>query len=286
MSTTSGRDRRRAEAEHETEERENEDRWLISFADMMTLMFAVFIILFSISTVNTSKFDSLRRSLQESFSGAILPGGTAVRETGNDADATDQATPAPPQPALRPREAVAAAIADRAKKSSKNAAAAEEEEFTRLKRRIDAATATLGLQDKVSTEIRKRGLAVRLLTDGVLFDSGQAELRPGGERLLSPLGRILRRERRHPIVVDGYTDNEPVSSPMYPTNWELSGARSARVVRHFLGEGVPMRRLSGVAHAYQDPISSNETAVGRSRNRRVEVVLTRLNRLPTSEGTS
>ncbi len=284
MSSTATGGRRR-HAEHEEEEHENEERWLVSFADMMTLMFALFMVLFSISSVNTSKFESLKRSLQESFSGAILPGGTAVRETGSDDNATKAATPAPPQPTLMPRDVIAASVADRRKKVQDGAADAEQEEFARLKRRIDAQAARLGLQDKVSTAIRERGLAVRLLTDGVLFDSGRAELRPGGERLLSPIGRLLRRERRHPVVVEGYTDAQPIASATYPTNWELSGARAARVVRHFVGEGVPMGRLSGVAYAWQHPIASNATAEGRSRNRRVEIVLTRLNRPSTPEGT-
>lgn len=275
---TSGR---RRHTEDEEPEHDNEERWLVSFADMMTLMFALFMVLFAISSVNTSKFESLKRSLQESFSGAILPGGTAVRETGADAKQTDPSTPAPPQPPLMPRQAVAASVAQRGEGARKSAAKAEEEEFARLKRRIDAAAARLGLQGKVSTTIRERGLAVRLLTDGVLFDSGQAALRPGAERLLTPLGALLRRERRHPVVVEGYTDSLPIGSALYPTNWELSGARAASVVRHFVGAGVQMQRLSGVAYAWQHPIATNATAAGRARNRRVEVVLTRLNRPPT-----
>jgi chemotaxis protein MotB len=271
---------RRRHVDHEEEEHENEERWLVSFADMMTLMFALFMVLFSISSVNTSKFDSLKRSLKESFSGAILPGGTAIRETGASASSTNQATPAPPQPALMPRAAIAASFAKQKKDAGADAAKAEQKDFVSLKQRIDAAAAKLGLENKVSTVIRANGLAVRLLTDGVLFDSGRAELRPGAKQLLDPIGVILRNERRHPIVVEGYTDSAPVRSTLYPTNWELSGARASRVVRHFLGDGVAMRRLSGVAYAYQHPIASNASATGRSRNRRVEVVLTRLNPSP------
>ena len=277
--------RRKRHAEHEEEEHENEERWLVSFADMMTLMFALFMVLFSISSVNTSKFESLKRSLQQSFSGKILPGGTAVRQTGADAKKTDAATPAAPAPPLMPREAVAASIAKSRKEAGKSAANAEQEAFVRLKARIDAAAAKLGLQDKVITEIRERGLAVRLITDGVLFDSGRADLRPAGARLLAPIGRLLRDEEHHPVVVEGFTDTVPSRTSSYPTNWELSGARASRVVRHFLGDGVAMGRLSGVAYAWQHPIATNATSAGRSRNRRVEVVLARLNRTPAPEGT-
>ena len=286
MSSATKSGGRRKHEDHDEEEHENEERWLVSFADMMTLMFALFMVLFSISSVNTSKFEQLKQSLSQSFSGAILPGGEAVLETGADSEETDPATPEPPQPPLRPREAVTAALTKSTQAAQADAAAQEEAAFKRLKKRIDAEAEKQGLKEKISTTIRRRGLAVRLITDGVLFDSGEGRLRPGAERVLSPLGTILRRERTHPIVVEGYTDDQPITSAMYPTNWELSGARAASVVRHFIGRGVPMDRLSGVSYAYQHPVASNRTEEGRSRNRRVEVVLNRLNRPTTPEGTS
>lgn len=276
---------RRRHTDHEEEEHENEERWLVSFADMMTLMFALFMVLFSISSVNTSKFEALKRSLEQSFSGAILSGGTAIMETGADDNSTDPKTPEPPGPPLQPREAVAASMTKAKQEGREDKAAAEEQEFRRLKKRIDAEARRQGLQEKVFTTIRERGLAVRLITDGVLFDSGQGQLRPDAERLLGPLAGLLRGERRHPVVVEGYTDSQPISSALYPTNWELSGARAASVVRNFIGHGVPIGRLSGVAYAFQHPVATNVTAEGRSRNRRVEVVLTRINRI-TSKGTS
>src|SRR3954469_19978619 len=110
---------------HHEEEHENEERWLVSFADMMTLLFCLFMVLFAISSVNTSKFEELQKSLHDAFSGAILSGGKAVMTTGSDASETKQASPEPPLPALRPVTALNTTqpkTADDAKK------AAQEEE--------------------------------------------------------------------------------------------------------------------------------------------------------------
>ena len=284
MSATATRGRKRRHV-HEEVEHENEERWLISFADMMTLLFCVFMVLFAISSVNTSKFDSLKKSLESSFDPAVLPGGRSVVETGAT-PSTERPVAEPPIPSLMPVDAVDATMQKSRADQAAEAAKAEDEEFEKLKRRIDAEARSAGLSEKVRTEVRPRGLVVQLLTDGVLFDSGQAVLKPASTKLMSALGRIIRDERRHPVLVEGYTDSQPMSSAQYPSNWELSGARASSVVRHFIGDGVPTGRLSAMHFASQHPIASNATEQGRSRNRRVEVVLTRLNPTSTQGGTT
>ena len=279
--SASGRGRH---VEHEEEEHENEERWLVSFADMMTLMFALFMVLFSISSVNTSKFESLKESLEQSFNAKLLSGGETPLSPGNTSDSSKDPSAEPPIPSLMPSQAVAQSFNDSKAEAQADAAEQEEESFTKLKRKIDGEAKKLGLQAKVRTEIRDRGLVVQLLTDGVLFDSGSAELKPSAEPLLKPLGKLIRGEDVHPVVVEGYTDSQPIHSGQFPTNWELSGARASRVVRHFIGDGVPMGRLSAAQFAQQHPIASNATPQGRSRNRRVEVVLARQNPVSTQGG--
>ena len=284
MSATATRARKR-HAEHEEEEHENEERWLVSFADMMTLLFCLFMVLFAISSVNTSKLEALSKSLQESISGKIVTGGQAVMETGETKD-TEVPSPTPPIESVMPGEAVERAINGAKAQDLAKAAAAEQEAFKQLKKRIDADAEALGLQEKVRTDIRERGLVVRLLTDGVFFDSGQAILKPASDKLLERLGRIIAGEKRHPVVVEGYTDSQPIQSGLYPSNWELSGARASSVVRRVIATGVPMARLSTAGYAQQHPIASNATPEGRSQNRRVEIVLSRLNSTPTQGGTA
>jgi chemotaxis protein MotB len=270
---------RRKHASHEAEEHENEERWLVSYADMMTLLMCLFMVMFSISSVNISKFKDLQRSLQAAFSGSAVAGGRAVMQTGSTQE-TERAQAQPPLPAITPAEALAgersASGGDRAK-----AAAAEQAEFEALKRRVDRAAAQLGLKRVVQTQIRQRGLVVRLLTDGVFFDSGSAELKPQAAPILERVSAVIAAEHRHPVVVEGYTDSQPIGTGQFPSNWELSGGRASTVVRRFAANGVEPSRMSVSGFAQQHPIASNATAAGRSRNRRVEIVMTRLHSSPS-----
>lgn len=247
----------------------------MSFADMMTLLFCLFMVLFAISSVNTSKFESLQKALQDAFSGRILSGGKAVMQTGNDVP-PERAQATPPMPAISPL----ATLSNESPPSTTNQQEAaqakkEDEDFQSLKRRIDDLAKKAGLQGRVLTTVRRRGLVVQLLTDKVFFDSGQAALKPGARHILEQIGALLSGERTHPVVVEGHTDSQPINGGIYPSNWELSGARSAAVVRMFVHTGVLPRRISLAGYADEEPIASNATAQGRSRNRRVEVVLTR-----------
>ena len=265
MAATATRRRRKA---HHEEEHENEERWLVSFADMMTLLFALFMVLFSISSVNTSKFESLQRAMQDAFSGRILSGGKSIQQTGSETDANRPAA-TPPIPAI---QAITQQM-DAARKSK--AAAAESETFKQLKQQIDSYARAHGLTDKLETTIARRGLVIRLLTDNVLYDSGSATLNPQSRPLLDRIAQLLRTEFDHPIVVEGHTDDQPIASGQFPSNWELSAGRATAVVRYFIRDHVAPGRLAASGYGANHPLTSNATADGRSRNRRVEIVLTR-----------
>ena len=268
--------RRKHKGGHEEEEHENEERWLVSFADMMTLLFCLFMVLFAISSVNTSKFEALQKALENAFSGKVLSGGEAIIESGADKKPEDPAA-APPLPSLTPLQALAQSSLQ---KSKSEAAKREEEDFKALKRRIDALVEKEGLTGRVATTIRKRGLIVELLTDDVFFDSGRAVLKQPAVRMLGKLAVVLRVEDRHPIVVEGHTDSQPIATSQYPSNWELSGARASAVIRTFLSDGVARGRVSGSLYGAENPTATNATPEGRSRNRRVDVILTRLHQEP------
>jgi chemotaxis protein MotB len=267
--------RHRRGGHHHEEEHENEERWLVSFADMMTLLFCLFMVLFAISSVNTSKFEALQHALQDAFSGRILSGGKAVMETGSETKAQTPSA-APPLPSLSPLNAVNASESSTNPDKQLQEAKAEQEDFQRLKRRIDNIAKRDGLKGRVQTTIDARGLIVRLLTDKVFFDSGQAIVKPGAMKLLDAVGVVIRDEHQHPLVVEGHTDSQPIHSSQYPSNWELSGARAAAVVRVFAQMGVLQRRMSLAGYSSQQPADTNTTAAGRAHNRRVDVVLTRL----------
>ena len=264
--------RRRRHA-HAEEEHENDERWLLTYADMITLLMALFMVLFSISSVNISKFVSLQHSLQDAFSGRILPGGRALEESGGSTVSPQvAATPAASTPAAT-NEGAGRKAADAAAKAQ---AKAEEEDFKALKQRVDQYAVAHGLQSKVTTLITKDGLVIRLLTDKLLFASGDATVQPAGSGLLAKIGGMLRAESPHAIRVRGFTDSVPIHTAAFPSNWELSAGRAASVVRAFAGAGVAPQRMEAAGRAALDPLNTNVTAAGRARNRRVEVLLPRV----------
>src|SRR3954468_9115778 len=173
MSARAGKRRRGAPPEAE-----NEERWLLSYADMITLLMALFMVLFSIANVNKAKIDVLSKSLNEAFSGKILPGGKAIQHTGA-AEKPTQPSPQPPIPAITPL------VGQASQSESRDAAKREEDDFARIKRMIDAYARQHGLQNQVQTPITQGGLLIRLLTDKVLLDSAQAVLKPLATPILS-----------------------------------------------------------------------------------------------------
>src|SRR3712207_5991904 len=161
---------------HHHEEHENHERWLVSGYDMMTLLFAVFVVLFAISSTNISKVKVLQQSLQEAFSGPVLTGGKAMMQTGATSE-SQQSSASPPVQSMTPSEAVSQAMqADSPSRATSadaaDAAGREQEDFLALKQRIDRLAEEAGIADKVQTTVARRGLQVRLMTDRLFFDSG------------------------------------------------------------------------------------------------------------------
>jgi chemotaxis protein MotB len=277
-----GRGRRRGHAAGH----ENEERWLLTYADMITLLMALFMVLFSISSVNISKYETLQKSLRAAFSGSILPGGRAIMQSGSES--TTHHTPATAEvPAILPTTPNTPKPLDISqqlfKAAVKSAVAAnlEQQDFVQLKQRIDTYARHHGFSNQVQTLIQRRGLVVRVLTDKLLFDSGQATLKPAGTALLREIAKLLNSvDHSHPILVEGYTDPVPIASAQYPSNWELSTARATTVVRFLIAQDVNPQRLGAAGYAYLHPIASNATAAGRALNRRVEIVFERLNAIP------
>ncbi|HEX2126328.1 MAG TPA: flagellar motor protein MotB [Thermoleophilaceae bacterium] len=268
--------RRHKKRSHHEEEHENEERWLVSFADMMTLLFCLFMVLFAISSVNTSKFEELAKSLQDAFSGKVMSGGQSVMQTGSS-DPAEHAQATPPLPAMMPiTQAGEAQSSSRDQAQLERLAKQEENELQQLRKRIQALARQEGVSSNVKVTVRRRGLVIELLTDRVFFDSGSANVKPAAGRLLVKIAHIIAGEGKHPVVVEGHTDSAPIATAQFPSNWELSGARAGAVVRTFEGNGVNGKRMSTQGFGSQEPAQSNATAAGRSRNRRVVAVLTRM----------
>ena len=128
---------------------------------------------------------------------------------------------------------------------------------------------------KVQTKITARGLVIDILTDHLLFESGQARVQPAGMALLDRLAPLLRKQSSRAVDIEGHTDSMPIHGSVYPSNWELSTARASAVVRALIAMGLAPARLTATGRAYLDPSATNATEQGRARNRRVEIVLPR-----------
>jgi len=279
---SSNRRRRGRAADHD-----NDERWLLTYSDMITLLMALFMVLFSISAVNISKYESLQKSLRSAFSGSILTGGKAILQSGS-ASTSSHSPKTADVPSIVPIQPTAPTASQGLSEAqiteslaSIAAARKEQDAFELLKKRLDAYASARGFAAQVQTSVQRRGLVVRVLTDKLLFDSGQASLKPAGLPLLAEVANLLNIDRSEPIVVEGYTDNVPISTPQFPSNWELSTARATTVVQYLITRGVDTNRLGAAGYADLHPLASNATAAGRQVNRRVEIVLQRLNPLPT-----
>ncbi len=271
--------RRRRTGGHE-EVPENEERWLLTYADMLTLMFALFMVLFSISSVNISKFKTLQVSLKSAFSGSILSGGHSIMQSGSES--TNKHTPATAAvPAIIPVTPNVPQLQNTNAQQIGNAmvsasgTVAEQKSFEALKRRLDSYAHAHGFANSVATNITRQGLVVRVLTDNLLFTSGSATLQSTGDPLLNEVAHLLNIDHKNPITVEGFTDNIPIHTAQFPTNWQLSTSRAVNVLLYLTAHGVTRGRLGATGYADLHPIASNTTATGRARNRRVDIVLNR-----------
>jgi chemotaxis protein MotB len=245
-----------------------DERWLLTYSDLITLLMALFVIFFAMSSTDAGKYKQLKNSLSTAFSGKVLDGGSSVLNAGAGTAAVS------PMSQFE-QQAKAARAAQRT----------ETENLESLKHRIDAYARQHGLEAKIDAHVEKRGLIVTVLTDKLLFDSGSATLQPQGATLMTSIGAMLRTESGHDVIVEGYTDDVPISGSTYPTNWELSTARASTVVRAFLDAKVSAQRLTASGRAYLDPVASNRTATGREANRRVQIVIPR-NAVPAARSST
>ena len=266
---------------------EGDDRWLLTYSDMITLLMALFIVLFAISSLNISKYRTLQQALRAAFSGGnVLPGGKPISQAHVPASSSKPSVSSG-QPALSPLlsltapnalQALAKGEASGASTAHVNvtSAASEQEEFVALKHEIEAYARSHGFGADVHPVIERRGLAIRVLTDSLLFSSGSAVLQAGGRPLLREVAGLLDVDQVHPVVVAGNTDDVPIHTAAFPSNWELSTARASTVVRFLIASSVRAQRLGAAGYAELHPLASNATAIGRARNRRVEIVLQRI----------
>lgn len=223
---------------------EQQDRWLISYADFITLLFAFFVVMYAISVVNTGKYQALSDALGDAFGG---------RPQTPQASSTIETLP------------LTHIIA------RKRAEAARRERLETLARQLNASLAPLVKDGKV--RITQTGQGVKVdINASVLFQEGKAVLGADARATLGTVAALLQGDA-HAIQVEGHTDNLPIANPAFPSNWELSAVRASSVVRLFIDSGIAERRLTAVGHGANLPLAPNTDEAGRARNRRVAVTI-------------
>jgi chemotaxis protein MotB len=252
---------RRGRRGHDEEEAHDGERWLLTYADMITLLMVLFIVMFAISQVDRNKFSKLQEGLAKEFGARsmVIPGGSGVLDAGKTpAQHTDVNAPIPQ-------------VLDQLGKTE--AARIELSRLEDAKERIFEALREHGLEKSVRLDINQRGLVVTIVTDEVLFETGKADLRPLGAEVLDAVGPVLV-DLPNRISVEGHTDNVPIRSARFASNWELSAERATTVLRYTMERhGITPSRLSAAGFADTQPLAGNDSADGRSRNRRVEIVI-------------
>lgn len=241
---------------HRTEEPVNHDRWLVSYADFITLLFAFFVVMYSISSINEGKYKVISQALVGVFNDPARS--TRPIPVGEDQPVGMR----PAQPLIKDSEQTDAGLGQSASDA-----------LTQIS--DDVRQAFGDLIDAKQMTVRGNELWIEIeLNSALLFGSGDAMPSDAAFGIIEKVARILK-PFANPVHVEGFTDNLPISTAQYPTNWELSAARSASIVRLLAMEGVNPGRLAAVGYGEYQPVASNDTAEGRSRNRRVVLVISR-----------
>jgi len=242
--------RRAMRRKRHDEEPDNHDRWMVSYADFITLLFAFFVVMYAISSVSDSKYRIVSDSLITAF--GKLPATPAIVTEGPIATTV-----------IRPRMIQPKHINDGLRR--------EREHMTHIARDILTVLAPLVDQGKVRVTQTDRGVNVEI-NASVLFASGDARLTEESSQALIAVAAVLKDDN-HAIQVEGHTDSTPIKNAFFPSNWELSAVRASSVVRLFIENGVSQERLTAVGKGEIQPVADNATPEGRLRNRRVTVMI-------------
>jgi chemotaxis protein MotB len=244
----------------------NHERWLVSYADFITLLFAVFVTLFAMSQTDKRKVEEVIASLRESF-------GYTKSSIANKANLTDS-TDLRAIPSLRPDTVNMGPVQPQLKfdKTGKDQKNAEDKDFKSVKASLEAYLIKNGLQDKVKMDIDRRGLVISLKEAG-FFDSGSAYIKISSYPVLGKVAESLS-QYNNPIRVEGHTDNVPINSHEFKSNWELSTARATNILHHFINfYKFDPAKISATGYGEFRPVEDNGTAEGRAKNRRVNIVM-------------
>ncbi|RYU10536.1 OmpA/MotB family protein [Nocardioides iriomotensis] len=273
----------RKKKHEEHEEHANHERWLVSYADMMTLLMVLFIVLFAISQVDQKKFNELREGMAAGFGQQPSPfqGDRSVLAEAGVAPmapiAPGQVTTETDQTAMNGEkpQATSEQAQQAAEERNRNLAEAirEVNRLEELRKKVDAALRKHGLADDVSMRIDERGLRISLVSRHIVFAPNVADLSPRGVRVLDVIAPVLH-DLDNQIEVAGHTNQVNVKPKYYPSDWELSAARAVTVLRHLKERGgVPGHHMVAAAYGHEQPLIDPSKPGSQELNKRVDILV-------------
>jgi len=260
------------------EDSENPDRWLVSYADFITLLFAFFVVMYAISSVNEGKYRVLSGSLVSAFKrNASDPNQPAAMtsspiEIEPEPELESEPNPDPdPDSELEPDPALIQVEDESILSEQETERVVRQQKMRGMANDIMHVLAPLVEDGRVSVTQSAQGISIEI-NASVLFSPGHAQLAVSSTQTLRAVAAVVQGHE-HEIHVEGHTDNMPIQTIHFPSNWELSTARSSSVVRLFIENGVDPRRLTALGYGENRQVASNETPEGRTRNRRVTIMI-------------
>ena len=251
----------------------NLDRWLVSYADFITLLFAFFVVMYSISSVNEGKYRVLSDTLNvvfESRPSSITPITLDEPKTPQETSSNKLLVNIP----IAERSPYAEdenALSEQQNNDEKLTPDADNPELEILSEEITEAVQSLIDDDLI--KVKKTDFWLEIdIKSSILFTSGGAQLSEDAEDVLATIARLLNTYPND-LQVEGFTDDRPISSKQFPSNWELSSSRAASVVHLFEDEGIDPKRMQAIGYGQYRPIADNTTREGRNENRRVNLVV-------------
>ena len=229
---------RRKEEEHKA----GAPEWMATYGDMVTLLLCFFVLLFSFATLDVQKFEAISKSMS---------GSLGVLDSGMNLSMEPLVNSFP---ADSPNEEV--------------------EEFVKIYEQMSEYIKENNLESSITLRLDERGLLVRFMDD-VLFDSGKADLTASAREIINKVAEIIKQNEKN-VRIEGHTDNVPINTVRFPSNWELSTTRAVNVVKYLIEEcGLEASRMAASGYSDQHPVDDNNTKEGRQKNRRVDMVILR-----------
>jgi chemotaxis protein MotB len=260
----------------------NHERWVISYADFMTLLLATFVVLYAVSSINVSRYRQAAEALAAVFNGRVI---VPTPGEGSNPNGIFDNLPAPiPHPMTKP-EILMSAVKPQPSGQQKEGKEGKDANSSSMNEQVRDRTAKLDaayhnlvhllkdLIDKGQVHVAFNGFSVVIdINASVLFDSGKADLTASALVVIDQIGVVLK-DLPYRVQVNGFTDNAPIHTVQFDSNWELSAIRAISVVRRFVGDGVDPSYLVGAGYGEYHPVAANGTPDGMSQNRRVSIVV-------------